>query len=394
VVALLLFLQLGIGAAPVITNPSDVLSLFESLEQPWMARVMPYAQDLFWALAALDMGVFGWSLIRRHGHNIQGAILSTANQLVIIGAFLSLLQNGSVWMGYIIQMFIDVGKAGSGVPLIQPSVVLSKGIGIAFALLGQAGVAGILADPLTAISMVIAAVCIVAAFTFITVEFVVTKVQTFLALGMGLFFLGFGGSSWTRNYVERYFSYAVSSGVRLMTSYFLIGAGMVLSNSWLSQANSAPWTIAGVKSAWIIGISAVLFAAICWKGAAMAAQLLGGGPNLSHNEIFHAMGTAVQAGVTAGLGAAGIASVAAGVGGAGAGVSGAAAAKSGGSAASPGGASTPSSKPPSAGGGGSRGPSVYQSASAAASAIHGLGGGGSHQVHPPTMNGINGRGHD
>jgi hypothetical protein len=119
VVALLLFLQLGIGAAPVITNPSDVLSLFESLEQPWMARVMPYAQDLFWALAALDIGVFGWSLIRRHGHNIQGAILSTANQLVIIGAFLSLLQNGSVWMGYIIQMFIDVGKAGSGVPLIQ-----------------------------------------------------------------------------------------------------------------------------------------------------------------------------------------------------------------------------------------------------------------------------------
>jgi type IV secretion system protein TrbL len=269
--------------------------------------------------------------------------------------------------------------------------VLSKGIGIAFALLGQAGVAGILADPLTAISMVIAAVCIVAAFTFITVEFVVTKVQTFLALGMGLFFLGFGGSSWTRNYVERYFSYAVSSGVRLMTSYFLIGAGMVLSNSWLSQANSAPWTIAGVKSAWIIGISAVLFAAICWKGAAMAAQLLGGGPNLSHNEIFHAMGTAVQAGVTAGLGAAG---VAAGVGGAGAGVSGAAAAKSGGSAASPGGASTASSRPPGAGGAGSRGPSVYQSASAAASAIHSLGGGGSHQVHPPTMNGINGRGHD
>ena len=73
--------------------------------------------------------------------------------------------------------------------------------------------------------MVLAAVVIVVSFVVITVEFVVTKVQTFLAMGMGFFFLAFGGSTWTRTYVERYFSYAVASGVRLMTLYFLVNAG-------------------------------------------------------------------------------------------------------------------------------------------------------------------------
>jgi type IV secretion system protein TrbL len=398
VVTLFLFFQMGLGGAPQISDPSNFTSMYEALEPQWMARVLPYAQDLFWALAVLDMGVFGWSLIRRHGHNIQGAILSTTNQLVILGAFLALLQNASTWMVYIVNMFITVGKAGSGVSVIQPSIILSKGFGIAFSLLGQSVLAGLLADPLTAIAMVIAAFCIVMAFTFITIEFVVTKVQTFLALGMGVFFLGFGGSSWTRNYVERYFSYSVSSGVRLMTSYFLIGAGLTLSDVWLNQANSAPWSLAGVKSAWIIMISAILFAAISWKGAAMAAQLLGGGPNLSHNEVFHAMGAAAQAGVTAALVASGLGSAATSAIGAGA-ASGGPSASGGGARAlsggSPtGGGSTPASRPPSSGSGSARGPSAYQAAGAAVSAIHSAGGGGSHQVHPPSLGGLNGHGHD
>jgi type IV secretion system protein TrbL len=389
VVTFLLLFQLGLGGAPQISDPSNFTATYEALVPQWIAAVYPYAQDLFWALAGLDLAVFGWTLIRRHGNNIPGAILSTVNRLVIIGAFLALLSNGSVWMGYVVQMFIDVGKAGSGVPVIQPSVVLQKGVSIAFALLGQSLVAGLMVDPVTALSMVVAALAICFSFLFITIEFVITKVQTFLALGMGIFFLGFGGSGWTRNYVERYFSYAVSSGVRLMTNYFLIGAGIAVSNVWLTQANAAPWSLAGVKQAWIIMLGAIMFAAIAWKGSAIAAQLLGGGPNLSHGEVFHALGAAAQAGVTAALIASGVGSTAVGAMGAG---SAAGSASGGGGALSgagsaTGGGATPPSKPPSSG---SKGPSAYQAAGAAVSAMHGAGGGGSHQVHPPSLGGFNG----
>jgi type IV secretion system protein TrbL len=389
VVNLFLFFQVG---TPNIGDPSNFTAAYEALVPKWIAAVFPYAQDLFWALAGLDLAVFGWTLIRRHGNNLPGAILSTANRVVMIGAFLALLMNGPVWMGNIIQMFIDVGKAGSGVPVIQPSVVMQQGLSISFSLLGQSVLTGILQEPITALSMVLAAFVIASSFFVVTVDFVLTKIQTFLALGMGFFFLGFGGSGWTRNYVERYFAYAVSSGVRLMANYFIIGTGLVLSKVWQAQSKAAPWSFDGVKQAWIIMFGAALFGVLAWKGSAMAASLLGGGPNLSHNEVFHAIGAAAQAGIAAALIASGVGSAAGGAAASGAGAAAGgggaaagAAAGGKGAAAATSGAATPASKPPRSG---SNGANAYQAASATVGAIHSAGGGGSHQVHPPSFRGF------
>jgi P-type conjugative transfer protein TrbL len=370
----------------VVSDPSNFTATYEALWPQWMAAVSPYANELFYALAFLDIAVFGWTLIRRHGNNIQGAILSTVNRLVLIGAFLALLQNGSNWMVYVINMFIQVGKAGSGVPSIQPSVVLKQGLEICFALLHQSVWGGVVMNPLTAAAFLIAALAIAASFLVISVEFVLSKIQTFLALGMGFFFLAFGGSGWTRNYVERYFAYAVSSGVRLMANYFLIGAGLAVSKAWLASATSAPWSLDGVKVAWNVMLSAVVFAVIAWKGSAIAAQLLGGGPNLSHGEVFHAIGTAVQVGATAALVASGVGSA---VGGAMGGVASSGGAVKAASAASPGnGGMTPASKPPSSNGSGAMGARAYQTGAAMAGAFHGAGSGGSHQVHTPSFRGF------
>ncbi len=76
------------------------------------------------------------------------------------------------------------------------------------------------------------------AFLIITFQFIITQVQIFLAIGMGYFFLGFGGSRWTTNYVERYFAYSVASGTKLMVLYMLAGAAWPLTRSWVQQASS------------------------------------------------------------------------------------------------------------------------------------------------------------
>lgn len=395
---LLLLFQAPVPVPP-ISDPSNFTAGYEALVPGWIAAVYPYAGELFAALAFLDLAVFGWTLIRKHGvHDLPGIIFSSTHRLVLIGAFLALLMNGSSWMGYIIQMFIQVGKAGSGVSAIQPSVILQRGVDIGFALLGQSALSGVLQGPVVAFAFILAAFLIPLSFLIITIDFVVTKIQSFLALGMGFFFLGFGGSGWTRNYVERYFSYAMSTGVRLMAQYFLIGTGLILSSNWLSQAKNAPWSVDGVKQAWLVMFGSILYAVLCWRGSAVAAQLLGGGPNLSHSETFQAMGTAVQAGVAAALVASGIGSAAGAALGGGsaataAGSSGAGAAKGAASSAgggSAGAGSTPTSKPPASSGsngigGGQR---AYQAANAVAGALHGVGGGGTHQVQPPAFKGL------
>jgi type IV secretion system protein TrbL len=95
-----------------------------------------------------------------------------------------------------------------------------------------------------------------------------------------------------------------------MTLYFLIGAGFNLSQNWIALAAQAPVSQAGVTACWIIGVGAVIYAMICWRGPAVAAGILGGGPNLSHNDIWGAISVAAQAGVSAALIASGIGSAA------------------------------------------------------------------------------------
>lgn len=304
-----LFLQFA-GPPPPVQDPSTLSAVYEALVPQWIAAVQPFATDLFIALAGLDLAFFGWSLWRQYRGDITAAILSTTNRLLLIGLFLDLLLNGPTWMADIVNMFITVGKAGSGGIAIQPSVIVVRAFDIVGAMLTQALKSGLLTDLLTGLAMVLAAIVVLISFVIITVEFVVTKIQTFLAMGMGLFFLGFGGSTWTRNYVERYFSYSVSSGVRLMTLYFLIGAGFNLSQNWIALAAQAPVSQAGVMACWIIGVGAVIYAMICWRGPAVAAGILGGGPNLSHNDIWGAISVAAQAGVSAALIASGIGSAA------------------------------------------------------------------------------------
>jgi len=352
---MLLFLQFA-GPPPPVQDPSSLSAAYEALQLKWIAAVQPLATDLFIALAGLDIAFFGWSLWRQYRGDITAAILSTTNRLLLIGLFLDLLLNGPTWIADIVNMFITVGKAASGGMVIQPSIVLVRGFDIVGSMLAQALKCGLLADLLTGLAMVLAAIVVLISFVVITVEFVVTKVQTFIAMGIGLFFLGFGGSTWTRTYVERYFSYSVSSGVRLMMLYVLIGAGFSLSQNWINLAAQAPISQDGVLACWVIGAGSVIYAMICWRGPAIAAGILGGGPNLSHNDIWGAISVAAQAGVSAALLASGIGSAA------GAGTA------AGGGAAAAGGASMKA---------GATAPSAANGASAAARSSHATASGGS-----------------
>jgi type IV secretion system protein TrbL len=229
------------------------------------------------------------------------------NRLLLIGLFLDLMLNGPTWIGDVIDIFVATGKAAAGLHIgLTPSVILTKGLTIAGTMMGQATLNNVMAQPLTGLAVLFAAAAIFVSFCVITIKFVLVQVQTFFALGMSTLFLAFGASTWTRTYVERFFSYAVSSGIQLMVLYVLVGNGMTLSNTWIQQAQAAPWSIAGVQACWVIAAGAVIFGVLCWNNAAMAAMLLGGGPNLSHGEVFGAMATAVSAGVTTALVASGI----------------------------------------------------------------------------------------
>ena len=339
---------------PQILDPSTLTAAYQSMVGQWLGVVSPYAYELFGALALLEFSIFGWKLWM-NGGDVRAAIMMTANKLLAISMFLVLLINGSTWMAAIINSFIEVGKEASGVPSLGPSEMLLQGFKIFGTLLWQATKNGLMLDFGTAIALILASVVICIAFLALTVQFMMAQIQVYLALGMGYFFLGFGGSSWTSNYVERYFAYSVSAGIRLMVIYMLAGAGWVVTNGWVAAAGAAPFSAAGVETAWAIMCGAVLYALIVWNGASIAAQILGGAPNLGHGDLVGFVAPAISAAVTAGMIGAGVmtggAATAAGAAGAAAGAAGKAA--SGAGAGMAGAAASGATPPQTSPGGGS-----------------------------------------
>jgi type IV secretion system protein TrbL len=327
-------------AVPVISDPDTLTNIYQQMLGQWLAVVSPYAYDLFYALAGLEMAFFGWQLWQHSRGDIQSAIMMTTNKVLMIGMFLALLMNGEQWMGWIINGFIQIGKEASGVPGLSPSALLLQGFKIFGVMLGQAVKSGAFLDLPTAIALLLAALLVCFSFLAITVQFILTKVQTFLALGMGFLFLGFGGSHWTTPYVERYFAFSVASGVKLMVLYMLAGAAWPVTQSWIAAAQAAPISQSSVESCWLIMCGALIYAAIVWFCSSTVSAILGGSPNLTHSDLLSFMGPMISAGVTAGIVASGMATGGASVAAAGGAK---AAASVGAAAATPGGASAGSS---------------------------------------------------
>jgi type IV secretion system protein TrbL len=383
-------------ANPIITDPGSIVAIYQGLMGQWVSAVTPYAFDLFYALAALDIAVFGWNLWMHYGGDIRQAILMTANKILILGAFLALLMNGQSWMSAIIDMFVTVGKTASGTAALSPSAIVLQGFQIFGKLLGYSVLTGFLMDIPTAIGLYAAAFCILLAFLTIAFQFVITQVQVSLAIGMGYFFLGFGGSRWTTNYVERYFAYSVAAGVKLMVLYMLIGAANPLVQSWIKAAKSGLifQTSSSVEQAWVIMAGAILYAGVVWFCSSLVSQIFGGSPNLSHGDAVSFIAPAVSAGVTSALIAAGVftggASTAVGAAGkaaagaAGKAMAGGAATGAASAGATPGGVAPKQPSPGGNGSGGAAGALAQVGANTVGRMPHG-GSSGS----PPSFNGFN-----
>jgi type IV secretion system protein TrbL len=112
--------------------------------------------------------------------------------------------------------------------------------------------------------MVFAALLSFLAFLGLSIQFVVATVESYLVIGAGFLFLGFGGSRWTAPYVERYIAYAVSVGVKIMVIYLLIGAGFILSAGWVTAAQNIALSTQPAIDALDIAAAAVILLMICW----------------------------------------------------------------------------------------------------------------------------------
>jgi type IV secretion system protein TrbL len=280
------------------SGPSDILDDYQNAMGQWESAATSAAATLFALLAAIEVT---WTAIvmTLEKTDMQAWVATVIKKLMGIGIFWALLKYGATWLPAIVNSFIKIGQNGSNQTALNPSSILVEGLNVSGKLFSTAGEMGLSFDFGTALCLAFAGIGIFLSFAIVCVHFVMAMVESYIVLGAGYIFLGFGGSRWTSSYVERYIGLAVNVGVRLMVLYLLIGLGQTFATQWETRAASIQYTSAGVQTAFGLLGSTLIYAAVCWTAPKLVGSIMGGSPSLTGGDLIATGVAAAAAGLTA-----------------------------------------------------------------------------------------------
>lgn len=276
------------------SNPSKILEQYRSERIQWTTNIWPYANTLFGILATIE---FAWSaaVMMLEKTDLQSWVSALIRKVMWIGAFYALLLNGHIWIPAIIDSFEQIGSTSSGVAALSPSSIFSQGLNIAGSLMDSASTSAFFVKPGSSLALVFAAIIIVLSYVIITLQFIVAMVESYIVVAAGFVFVGFGGSRWTVPYTERYIGLAVSTGIKIMLLYLLIGAGFNFAIDWQTEATTIATSPKPMMTAFDIMGAAVIFMMLCLQIPKLFSAVLGGAPALTGGDLI-STGTGLVAG--------------------------------------------------------------------------------------------------
>src|SRR6202166_4550322 len=366
-----------------VNGPSSILDEYKGLQTAWITKLLGAAQRLFFLLAGVEVA-WSFTLLAIEKADFQALTATIVRKIMWIGIFYAILlygvtPGGGGWIPAIINSFHILGQSASSVGPLGPSAIVGFGVNMSVDLLYSLKGANFLTGFSSSMALVFCAVLIFVAYLAIAIQFVVAMVESYLVIGAGVIFLGFGGSRWTAAYVERYIAYAVSVGMKILVLYLLVGAGMTVSQGWIAVAQTAATSTDPARTGFDLAAAAVMFLCVCWMSPKISSAMLGGVASMSGGDL-----TGVGMGV-------GLAAVGAGVLATGYAARGSDAlskvkeAVAAGSRGSGGGGSNGSSgTPPRPGGGGGNGSRPSSSGGGASAATQNGMPGGANQPAPPS----------
>jgi type IV secretion system protein TrbL len=376
-----IFIQVAWAQGPGFntTVPSQIMDQFRNERIQWTTNVWVYANALFGILAVIE---FAWSaaVMLLEKSDLQTWTSALVRKLMWIGAFYALLLNGRIWIPAIIDSFTQIGQNAAGLGALSPSGVFIQGLSLAGALMDGASTSAFFTNPGTSLALAFAALLIVISYTLITINFIVTLVESYLVVSVGFIFLGFGGSRWTAPYTERYIGLAVSIGIKILLLYCLISAGFGLSLGWLDEAQAIATSARPAMTAFDVMGGSLIFMMCCWQIPKLFAAVIGGSPALTGGDLVAA--AAVVGGAALAVGGAAVAGVGALAGGGGSAAVGTGSAASAGGAGS--GTTTAVASVGSVGSGSSAGGGSVSPPSSPSPSSTANGGGARRQPDPPS----------
>jgi type IV secretion system protein TrbL len=225
-----LVLMAAVPAYAQSVNVLDqIVTEFKTRAAGWEGTLRSFAMGTFGILATIELA---WAAIRLafRRSDMSEWLAEIVNQILFLGFFLALLENSVTWGQAIVNSFRQAASAAGGGG-IAPSDVFAAGVKIASTVLSQMSIW----HPEASAGLMVAGIVIEVCFALMAAFIVLALVESFLIISMGVLFMAFGGTRWTKEFAVSTVRYTVSVGAKLFVLQLLVSIGASLIQSWANS---------------------------------------------------------------------------------------------------------------------------------------------------------------
>lgn len=315
----LVFLALALGASIAQAQVPEqamgildnIVATFRGSSGDFLHNAITLAKTTFLILAAIELAWTGAQLALKQGELSDLVAGVFFKVLTLSFFFFIVLGMAPTWVPAIINSFMEAGREITGASVaLTPTGIMRDGLRAAGSILTRdegfwSRFISTVSDPggafLGALVAAIAALGIIVGFFIVAITMMVILIESFIVIGAGALMLAFSGSRWTTQIAEKYFAYAISVGVKLMTVFVIAGLGSVLASAIDQSLNSTPTLVESIA----IGCIGLLYGMLGVKIPSLAGSMLSGAASMGFGDAAATAQKAVG-------GAAGAASMVAG----------------------------------------------------------------------------------
>ncbi len=242
--------------------------------QAIFGEIFKTAQHLFFYFAVIEIAVIAiFYVLNRESLGDMAAELIKKG--LIIGIFLTAMNNAGTWFPMLINFFMDLGANSAGVKSLDPSSVITQGLSISSGILLAINAWGFIKDPLGMILGCVGCIGITLFYGLIAAELAITLIESYCLVAVSPIFMAFGANKLTHTYAMNYLNTAISLGVKLMVLYIVIGVGSTLGKDWSQIAEMASKNHQITAFLGIV-VAALIYFLIAKRVPAFIAQIISG----------------------------------------------------------------------------------------------------------------------
>jgi len=259
----------------------DQSQVFDQITNEFLAKfqdvfgmIFLTAQHLFFYFAVIQISVIAlfYTLNRESLGDMAAELIKKG---LVIGIFLTAMNNAGTWFPLIINFFIDLGAHSSGLQTLDPSSVAGQGLSISAGILRAIGIWGFFETPLGTLLGGVSCIAISLFYGLIAAELAITLIESYCLIAMSPMFMAFGANKFTQTYAMNYLNTAISLGVKLMVLYIIIGVGSTLGKEWSQIAETAAKT-KQFEGFLLILIASMIYFLVAKRVPAFIAQIISG----------------------------------------------------------------------------------------------------------------------